>query len=275
MITMKVLRRLPRLRAACIAAVALFVADAVGAGSIFGPGLGTSQAFAADALRIQGSTTFFERVLAPNLARVEELSGTKLEVVPNKSIWGLIALLERRSDLAMISAGLDGEIEVARRTAPDLPYGELRIYEIARSRIGFAVHPSNPVRTLLSAQVADILRGTLTNWRDVGGPDLPIRVVATQDGGGTVVAVRTQLLDGQPISAPGAVRPESARHVVQVVAQEPGAIGIAQLGLLKKAGLPEIETEKPVIQILSFVAIGEAKGTTEAVIAATKSVAEE
>lgn len=229
----------------------------------------------ANEVRIQGATTFYERVLAPNLARIEELAGAKLSVVPNKSIWGLIALLERRTDLAMISADISGEIDVARRTSPDLPYGDLKVYDVAQSRISFAVHPENPVRSLTNAQIAAMLRGEITNWRDLGGPDLPVRIVATQDGGGTVVAVRAQLLGGAPISAPGAIRPESARHVVQVVAQERGALGIAQLGLVKKAGLPEITSERAITQNLSFVVIGPATGPIEAVIEATRKVASE
>lgn len=226
-------------------------------------------------VRVQGATTFFERLLAPNLARIEQLAGAKLSVVPNKSIWGLIALLERRTDLAMISADLHGEIDVARRTSPDLPYDNLKVYEVAEARISFAIHPSNPIRSLSSAQIAAMLRGEIANWRDVGGPDLPVRVVATQDGGGTVVAVRAQLLNGAPIGAAGAIRPESARHVVQVVAQEPGALGIAQLGLATKASLPEITCERTFTQKLSYVVLGTASGPVEAVIEATKKIASE
>ncbi len=229
---------------------------------------------AQDMLRIQGSTTFFNHVLKPKQAEIEGLTKARIEAVPNKSIWGVIALLEGRADLAMISAAMDGEIEVARKIAPDLPYDRLRAFQISKVPISFPVHPSNPVRSLTNVQLRKILNGEITRWSEVGGDDIPIRVVATQDGGGTVVAVRSQLLDDGPIRADFAIRPESARHVVQVVAQEPGAIGIAQHRLAKNADLPEVALETPVVQTLTFVAEAPISDRVKAVIEATQAIVE-
>ncbi len=222
-------------------------------------------------LHLQGSTTFQERILAPNLARIETESGVKLEVVGNKSIWGLIALLERRADMAMISADLPGEIDAAKKTAPGLAFDELKPFEITRSRIAFAVHPANPVRNVSLEKIALTLKGEITNWKQLGGADMPIRVIATQDGGGTVVAVRAKLLGGAPISAHGAIRLESAKHVVKAAEQEPGALAIAQLGLVTKAGLPELETGTKIEQELTLVTLGEPSTAMTAVIDATRA----
>lgn len=223
--------------------------------------------------RIQGSTTFHARLLQPNIGQLEAEAGAKLSVIPNKSIWGLIALLEGRADLAMISASLAGEIEAVRRAVPDLSVDNLQEYEISRTRIVFAIHPSNPVRELDLEKVAAILSGQILNWREVGGPDLPIRVVATQDGGGTVVAVRSQVLGGRPIVAPDAIRLESATHVIKVVEQMPGAIGIAQLGLAQEAGLPELATERAVEQRLSLVTHGPPSAIAQRLIEAARQIA--
>lgn len=229
---------------------------------------------AQDMLRIQGSTTFFNHLLKPRQADIERLTRTRIEIVPNKSIWGVIALLEGRADLAMISAAMEGEVDVARKIAPDLPYDRLRAFEISKVPISFPVHPSNPVRSLTNVQLRKILNGEITRWSEVGGGDIAIRVVATQDGGGTVVAVRSQLLNDAPIRANFAIRPESARHVVQVVAQEPGAIGIAQHRLAKNADLPEVAIETPVVQTLTFVAEAPINDKVKAVIEATKAIVE-
>lgn len=224
-------------------------------------------------LRLQGSTTFNSRLIEPYRTEIEQQAGLKLDVIANKSIWGLVALIERRADLAMISSSLEGELEALVKTAgPDAAAG-LRAVEIARSRVAFAVHASNPVRQISEDGLRAILLGEARNWRDFGGPDLPIRVVATQDGGGTVVAVRSQLLGGRPISAPNAIRLESAGHVVKVVAQEPGAIAIAQLTLTRSGGLPEVITQKPIEQLLCLVMLGEPTPAMQAVIDAAKAVA--
>jgi phosphate transport system substrate-binding protein len=224
-------------------------------------------------LTVQGSVTFNDRVLAPNLARIENESGVRLNVIPNKSIWGLIALLEGRSDLAMISADLDDEIAVARAAAPTLPYHQLKKFEIARARIAFVVHPTNPVGKLNLTEIKRALVGEVINWKEIGGPDLPIRVVATQNGGGTVVSVRAQLLDGGNITAKDAIRLESARHVLKAVEQEPGALGIAQLGLARRTGITILQTDMPVEQRLSLVTLGEPVAAVKAVIEAIMAAA--
>lgn len=224
-------------------------------------------------LRIQGSTTFNTRLIEPYRVELERQSGVKLDVIASKSIWGLVALIERRADLAMISSSLEGELKSLTRTAgPEAGEG-LRAVEIARSRVAFAVHPSNPVRQLTDIGLRAVLSGDVQNWKYFGGPDLPIRVVATQDGGGTVVAVRSQLLDGRPITAPNAIRLESAAHVVKVVSQEPGAIAIAQLSLAIQSGLPELTTERPIEQLLCFVMIGDPTPPMQGLIDAARTIA--
>ena len=58
----------------------------------------------ADPITIQGSTTFARRLMEPFRAEIEKVTGHELTVLPNKSTPGLIALLEGRTHLAMISA---------------------------------------------------------------------------------------------------------------------------------------------------------------------------
>ena len=55
--------------------------------------------------------------------------------------------------------------------------------------------------------------------------------------------------------------------------QEHGAIGIAQLGLLKAAGLPEIATDAPISQVLNLVTLGPPTPRLQAVLAAARAVA--
>ncbi|MEW5963897.1 MAG: substrate-binding domain-containing protein [Pseudomonadota bacterium] len=223
-------------------------------------------------LTIQGSTTFHARLLQPFKGDIEAASGVKLSVIANKSIWGLMALLEGRTDLAMISASLAGEIEALKRIAPSLQVERLQEFEVSRTRVAFAVHPGNPVRRLPIETVKAILTGRIVNWSEVGGADLPIRVVATQDGGGTVVAVRSQLLGGAPIGAADAIRLESAKHVVKAVQQEPGAFGIAQMGLAQQGGVPELATDLVVEQPLSIVTLGAPSEAASRLIEAARAV---
>lgn len=226
-------------------------------------------------VQVQGSSTFNARVIQPHLAEIERLAGRRINVVSSKSVWGLIALVERRAELAMISGGLPDEVVLAKKAAPQVAIEDFREFEVSRSRIAYIVNPANAVQKLKLDDVRRILLGEAVNWRQLGGKDQPIRVVAVHDGGGTVVATRTILLDGKPLVERGAIRLENPRHVLKVVAQEAGAFGIARLDLVTgDPGVREVETDRPVEQSLSLVTLGEPAADVRAVIEAVRSVAD-
>ena len=230
-----------------------------------------SQAIEAS-IRVQGATTFNSEILVLHRAAIEKTIGRELLVVANKSSWGLLALIDQRADVAMISAPLLSEIAAARKLQPHASFDQLREFRIASTRVAFVVHPQNPLKHLPFETVAQILTGRISNWKAVGGPDRPIVVVAVKEGGGTVVAVRAQML-GDAALAARAIRLENANHVFKAVAQEPGAIGIAQLGLVRGADLHELKTERHVEQPLSFVTMGEPSQAVMAVINTTRAIA--
>lgn len=231
-----------------------------------------------EALRLQGSTTFNATLLEPHRSQIEKTLGHPLTVVANKSSWGLLALVEGRADVAMISAGLPAEIAAARKltadplASTDALFDTLQEHRVSTARVAFAVHPANPLKRLRLETVAQILKGQITNWSAVGGADVAIKVVAVKEGGGTVVTVRSHMIGDAPLP-PGSVRLENARHVLKVVAQEPGAISITQFGLMRQAGLHEIETDRPVEQALSLITRGPPTAAALRLIEAVRSVA--
>jgi ABC-type phosphate transport system substrate-binding protein len=77
---------------------------------------------AAENLTIQGSTTFNTMLLVSHRAAIEAASGHSLAVIPNKSSLGLVALMEGRADLAMISTSLQSEVAALRKQKAELPF---------------------------------------------------------------------------------------------------------------------------------------------------------
>jgi phosphate transport system substrate-binding protein len=211
----------------------------------------------ADTFIVQGSTTFNQRLMGPYQAAVEASSGHKLIVVPNKSTTGMLALFEQRADFAMISTPLEGEIAQAKAINPDLPADRLRVFEVSRTRMAFAINPANPVRSISRANLRGILQGKITNWRAVGGPDLPIRVVMVREGGGVQLSIESQLLDGAKITPADLINVQISSQVTKIVQQEPSALGLAQLGMLIRADLPELTTDSAIEQPLSLITLGE------------------
>jgi phosphate transport system substrate-binding protein len=227
----------------------------------------------ADTLTIQGSSTFSTNILTPNQTAIEALSGQTLKVVGIRSDVGLLRLLVGQAEFAVISTPLQQAITALRASNVDLPFDRLVAFPVSQVRVAFAVNPSNPVRKVDMDTVRQILSGEVTNWKDLGGSDLPIRVAYVQAGGGVTLCVAGQLLDGRPFTPANPIRVSFGSQVVRVVEQEPRALGVAQLGLVKEHQLPELATDRVIEQELSLVTLGEPTAAQQAVINAVRQVA--
>jgi ABC-type phosphate transport system substrate-binding protein len=119
-----------------------------------------------------------------------------------------------------------------------------------------------------------MLLGKIANWKALeGGPDLPIRVLLVGGGGGLTAAVESGLLKGQEVAAPNMIYVRTPVHLIQIVNQERGAIGFAQLALVKKTNTPELKTDSPFEQVLDLVTFGEPTAAERSVIDAARTVA--
>jgi phosphate transport system substrate-binding protein len=236
-------------------------------------GFAAEPAAGADALTIQGSSTFTTNILTPNQQVIEALSGQSLKIVGIRSDVGLLRLLARQAEFAVISTPLQQAIESLRANSPDLPYEGLMAFPVSQVRVAFAVNPSNPVRKVDMSVIRRVLSGEVTNWKDLGGPDLQIRVAYVQTGGGVTLCVSGQLFGGQALTPANPIRVSFGSQVVKVVEQEPRALGIAQLGLVKDHQLPELMTGAVIEQELSLVTLGEPSSDQQSVINAVRQVA--
>jgi len=228
----------------------------------------------AETLIVQGSTTFNRAFMEPQQAALEAATGHVLTVIPNKSMPGLIALLEGRAHLAMISAPLENEVQMLEKVMPGLPFDQLQTHEILRVRVSVAVHPSNTVRKAKIDDVKQILLGRVTNWAALGGVSKAIRIVLVGGGGGVTTAVESQFLDGKQVNLPNVTYMKTPVQLVQVVEQDPAAIGFAQLALVKQRGIPELVTDKPIEQVLSFVTFGPPSPAAKSVVESARKIAD-
>jgi phosphate transport system substrate-binding protein len=226
---------------------------------------------AAQPIVVQGSTTFNRRVMEPHQAEIETASGQRLTIIPNKSTPGLVALFEGRAQMTMISAPLANEIEELQKVLPNCACQRLKAYEVTATRIAIGVHPSNPVRQASLDTLRKIVRGEITNWRELGGPDRQIRL-ALAVGGGIVAVVESELLGGQRPGLKNIIYVNTPVQLVQVMEQEPGVLGFAQLGLVKQRGLPEISTDRPLQTTLNLVTLDEPTPAMRAVIDAARRI---
>lgn len=117
---------------------------------------------------------------------------------------------------------------------------------IAFSLFTFVINENAGVADLSTAQVRDLYAGRITNWRQVGGRDLPVSLVSREPGSGSRRTVQERILEGKreaetnsddcqtldPGGRPGVIRCErrSTDDLLTAVANTPGALGYSELG---------------------------------------------
>lgn len=224
----------------------------------------------ADTLRIGGSTTFTSELMAPHQSEVERLSKQTIILLPNRSNLGVYGLFEG-NDLAMISSSWVDLLPELKKLSPNLPYERLRVFNIAKTRVAFSVNPKNTVRYADLKTVGRILDGGLTDWKELGGPNLPIRLVMVREGGGVQASIEARLR--LKIVAPKAIRVQISSQVNKIVEQLPEGLGLAQIENLRGSKAIELKTDYPIEQELNLVTLGPPSPRTQAVIDAVKTIA--
>jgi phosphate transport system substrate-binding protein len=76
---------------------------------------------------------------------------------------------------------------------------------VAWDALVFVVHKSNPLTEITPAQVHDIYEGHITNWKQLGGPNMPIKsfISTTQGMGGIGQSLTNMILKGKPVLPKG------------------------------------------------------------------------
>lgn len=214
----------------------------------------------AQSISLSGSTTVINNLIMPHKAAIEAASGQLIELVGNGSQRGLADLLAGKTQIAMISAPLDEEVKkLVQSKAAALDSSRLVAHPVGEARVAFCVHPTNTVRSLPNSQIADVLVGQITNWKELGGVDLPIVIVSAQPGDGVRSMVEIKLLKDRELTK-NARSMTGIMQVAKVVAQMPGALGLVTAKNID-ASVAELRGDEAIIQPLILVTIGD--GTAE------------
>ncbi len=151
----------------------------------------------------------------------------KAEVQAAGSSIGLQALIEGETQVAMSSRPPKAEeiAQIAQQGRGDIT-DISQNHVIAVDSIVVATSPDNPVNELTMAQLAQLYAGTITNWNEVGGPDLPVKLLTrpeTSDARG--VFVENVLAPVELAMAASAEVVSSASDMAERIKTTPGAIG--------------------------------------------------
>ncbi|MGF1716728.1 phosphate ABC transporter substrate-binding protein [Photobacterium chitinilyticum] len=140
---------------------------------------------------------------------------------------GIIAIKQDAADIGMSSRYL--------KTAEINP--DVQTVTIAHDGIALVVNKNNPVSNLTKEQVSKIYHGEITNWRQVGGPDLTMAVVSRENASGSRFSFEdfmglTQQISGQTVSDinPQVLIVNTNGTVKSLVSRNTQAIGYISLG---------------------------------------------
>jgi phosphate transport system substrate-binding protein len=213
-------------------------------------------------LTVTGSTTILP--IAEVTAEDFEAShaGVRVLVSGVGSSAGIESVSQGSSDIGTSSRDLSPE-EKKGLGLVDTP--------IAYDAIAVIVNPANKVTGLTTEQVRGIFSGRITNWKQVGGVDLPIGIVNRDEASGTreaftKIVLKTAVFDPQAAVLPG------TGQVRSVVAGTPGAVGYISVGFVNTevravaidgvAASPEtvMNGRYPIRRLLHFLTKGQPRG---------------
>jgi len=204
-----------------VAAIAVVVA---------GLAFGASRASGAQAnISMVGSTTVGP--LAKSFAEyyMELHKDVNITVKESGSGDGAKALVNNACDIANMSRFMRPEEVQAAVYGGVTPVAHV----VAMDGLPVLVHPSNPVKGLTIDQVRDIYSGKITNWNELGGPDLKIVRFSRDTNSGTYETFK-ELVMGKVLIDPGTEYFNSNGAIRARVQATPAGIGYAGLGFVDR-----------------------------------------
>ena len=178
-------------------------------------------------ITIKGSDTVLPVSQALAETYLELHPAPLISVTGGGSGVGIAALLNGDTDIAMSSRPL----KLAERLRLTAAGRTLVEDTIAWDVLAVCVHPSNPLSHLTREALVAIYTGAVTNWKALGGPDLPIVVYSRESSSGTFEFFREHVLQGKDF-APSVRFIPATGTLVQSIAQTPGAIGYLGIAYL-------------------------------------------
>jgi phosphate transport system substrate-binding protein len=154
--------------------------------------------------------------------------GARIEIRVGTSREAISSLFGARCDLAVISRDLLPE---ERRAAIE---GRLQVegYPFARDALVMVVHPNNPVENAAIEDIRRVYGGEIRDWSAFGGRNGEVVPILQSPKADVTDFFVERVMAGEPLRA-RAIVADSDSEVVQLVSNEPRALGFVTLSHLK------------------------------------------
>jgi len=189
----------------------------------------TASTLAQSEIRIDGSTTVGPIVDSFVEAFKTKMPDLKFSVKKTGSGDGATALIDGRCEIAAMSRFMKVDEYSKSVAAGRMPVP----FTICMDGVCLIVHPSNPVRNLSKEQVKKIYTGAVTNWKELGGPDMPIIAISRETSSGTYEVFHELALDKEKMGTKIELS-NSNPAIFTRVSTTQGAIGYVGLGFVSR-----------------------------------------
>jgi phosphate transport system substrate-binding protein len=179
-------------------------------------------------LKIKGSDTVLPLTQKEAEVYMKKYPGSSIMVTGGGSGVGLAALQSGTTDIAQSSRKMKMDEKMKLQDAGKAFTEKI----IAYDALAVILHPSNKVTQLTREQLEAIYTGKITNWKEVGGDDMPIVLYSRETSSGTYEFFREHVLNKKNF-APSALLMPATGAIVQSVSQTKGAIGYVGLAYLE------------------------------------------
>ena len=224
-------------------------------------------------LRYAGATTLQRDFMLDASRRFATVHDVRFQLEGGNSSAGLKALSAGAIDLAGSGRFL---------TAKEKKMGLVE-HLIGWDPLVVVVHATNPIENVRSEDLRRMLLGSVRNWKQLGGRDLPLLQVAAAPGSGVHEAVDIFLHNEQHVTPQSIVSPVVA-DADRKVALLPAGFTVTSMSMVEAAQVKVIKVdgllpnrqnvmagEYPLLKPLLLVTRGKAKGTLALLVNFAKS----
>ena len=192
--------------------------------ALYGCATSSDKPTSAKSVSVFGSDTMAPLMVALSRDFTEKHPGIKVAIVNSDSGTGIASLLFDKADIASTSRDLteDEKITAHKRDK------HLKKMMIARDAITVVVNPKNRISELTLDDLRSIFTREKSNWKELGGTDSTIEVLARESDSGTSKYFKEHVLQGHAYSKGDKVL-GSAEEVLKRVIAEPNSIGYVGL----------------------------------------------
>ncbi|MCF8241265.1 MAG: phosphate ABC transporter substrate-binding protein [Melioribacteraceae bacterium] len=186
----------------------------------------SSETYTVGTIKIKGSDTMLP--LTEMLAEeyMKNHPGISIYVSGGGTTSGIKSLINGEIDICTASRNLNaGEAKTLAEY-----YGTIGMFFlVAKDALSVYVNEKNPVKNFTAEELAKIFSCEITNWKELGGNDEPVKVIIRPPNSGTHQYFREHILDEREYCHDAVIMP-TTDQIIEEVSDSKNAIGYGGIG---------------------------------------------